>query len=175
MSNIQTITHAPQETNLPPRSVMSETHKARNDISDAISTIRQGLGDIQRAESYEYLVLAHERMKKSRQFDATCTLLGIIGACLMIGSAGHNPQSQEFIELQGVGKLFEQLGSGASRFTQAEQSEIQGLIERLQALRQDAQRDDQEVERILGRLDELFARQMKQFSEAEIQMMRNSQ
>lgn len=155
--------------------VMQAIHDARHETIDALNLLREGNRQIEEEAVYRYIFNSYKRMKENRQFDATCTLLGIVGACFMISSAAHRYQSKEFTQQQGIGKLLEQIGSGASRFTQAEQSEIQGLIERLQQMKQQASRDENEIKTILERLDELFSKEMQQLAQAEAQMMRNTQ
>lgn len=156
-------------------SAIHATHEARHQVADALETLRDGYNQITTSLTHRYIWNGYKRMQNNRQLNATCTLLGIVGAFFMIASASHNHQTPEFNELQGIGKLFEQLGGGTSRFTEAEQTEIQGLIERLQAMKQDASQNTQEIERILGRLEELFSRETQQLSQAFTQMMRNTQ
>lgn len=155
--------------------VMLAIHDARHETIDALDLLKEGNRRIEEEMVYRHIYNTYKRMKQNRQFDASCTLLGIIGACFMISSAAYHYQSPEFTQQQGIGKLLEQIGGGASKFTQAEQSEIQGLLERLQQMKQEANRNENEIRTILDRLDELFSREMQQVAQAEIQMMRNSQ
>ncbi len=156
-------------------SPITAAQHARIKTADTLDIIRDGARKIEKMTTYRYIVDGYERMSKNRRFDASCTLLGIIGAFLTIGASAYNPQSTEFAQLSGVGNLMGQLGSGASRLTQEEQSEIDGLLKRLAELQKDAQGRDGEVDRILTRLDELQSRIQKQIADAETQMMRNSQ
>ncbi len=164
-------THLPADYVSP----ITAAQMARTKVADTLDLIRDGARKIEQLTTYRYIVDGYERLAKNRQFDASCTLLGIIGAFLTIGASAYNPQSTEFAQLSGVGKLMEQLGMGASRLTQEQQTEIDGLLKRLQELQKDAQGRDAEVDRILTKLDELQSRIQKQIADAETQMMRNSQ
>lgn len=136
--------------------------EARAQSFATLNDLRQLSKEVESDSTFRFIYRAYKNLKAKRQFDATCSLLGIIGAGLGMGGYA------------GIGKLLEQgahFGTGISR---ADQTEVEGLIKRLEEMQREAKQNDQEVQRILERIDEVFKRLLQELSEAETQMMRNS-
>ena len=158
-----------------PTSPFTAIHRSRVKLADTMELIRKQARELEKDATYEHIVDAYDRLTRNRKFDASYSLLGIVAALIGITASSYDPQSGEYLKRTGVGKLLEQLGHGASLLTQEEQTEIDGLIKRLEAIKTDAQERDHAAEAILRRLDELFSQTLKQIADAETQMMRNTQ
>ena len=73
-------------TNVQP-SVLKSAHNTRNETVDILDIIRKSAHKIENEATYRYIQTSYNRLADNSRFDASCTLLAVIGAIFSIGAA----------------------------------------------------------------------------------------